>query len=127
MQNSMLPCHFHALHTVLVVGPASKAVQTQVMLYAGARKRKGEAWTAGTSSKTMAQMEKRKKAVADKLGVKKNSGVVKKSKAAANKAATLAGKASEAEQSTATAVKDAATAAVQSVQKVDKAVEERSK
>ena len=48
----------------------------------------------------MAQMEKRKQAVASKLGVKKNSGVVKKSKAAANKAATLAGKASEADEFT---------------------------
>lgn len=72
-------------------------------------------------------MEKRKQAVANKLGVKKNSGVVKKSKAAVNKAATLAGRASEAAQGTATAVKEAATAAVQSVQKVPTAVEERSK
>ncbi len=103
---------------------------------AEARKKTGEAWVAGTSSKTAAQMEKSKKMVASKLGVKRNSGLVKKTKAAAGKATTLAGKASEAAQGAATAaqeaagtvatvaqgaattVKDAAASAVQSIQKV---------
>ena len=81
-----------------------------------------EAWTAGTSSKTAAQIEKHKQAVAAKLAVTRNSGVVKKSKATAAKAATTVQGAATA---TATGVQGAATGAkdtvgnvMQSVQKV---------
>ena len=98
---------------------------------AGAKKSKGAAWTAGTSSKSVAQMSKRKQAIAGKLGAKKSSSVVKKSKAAAGKATTLAGKASEAAQRVATAAQGAAataattaqgvaTAGLQSIQDVSK-------
>lgn len=103
---------------------------------AGAVKRAGAAWTAGSSSKTAAQIQKRKQAITDKLGVKKPSGIrksigakknsstvgksngvskhsagVNKGKAAVAKAGKVSGRMSE-------AAKHAAAAAAQSVQKV---------
>lgn len=92
----------------------------QVMYDAGMRKSKGSAWTAGTSSKNAARMEKSKQAVAAKLGVKKNSGVVKKSKAAAGKATAVASKAAKevaaAATEAATTVKGAAANAATTAQ-----------
>ena len=76
----------------------------------GARKSSGQAWTAGTSSKSPASMQKRKQALAAKLGVNKNSGIVKKSKAAAGSASKVAGRTSGAAQQAATATKEAAAA-----------------
>ena len=70
------------------------------------------------------QQQKGKQAIASKLGVKKNSGVVKKSKAAAGKAATLAGKASEAAQRVATAAQGAAATAATTAQGAATAVKD---
>lgn len=82
-----------------------------------ASKKVGEVWTAGTSSKSAAQIQRRKQAIAGKLSVKKSSGVrkssgaVAKGKAAVAKAGKVAKRASEAAQG-------AAAAAVHSVQTV---------
>ncbi len=70
------------------------------------------------------QQKKGKQAIASKLGVKKNSGVVKKSKAAAGKATTLAGKASEAAQRVATAAQGAAATAATTAQDAVTAVKD---
>ena len=70
------------------------------------------------------QQQKSKQAIASKLGVKNNSGVVKKSKAAAGKATTLAGKASEAAQRVATAAQGAAATAATTAQDAATAVKD---
>ena len=70
------------------------------------------------------QQQKGKQAIASKLGVKKNSGVVKKGKAAAGTATTLAGKASEAAQRVATAAQGAAATAATTAQDAATAVKD---